>query len=70
MPVTSYQSFVPEPTDTKEVRMTKLHLGIMSLEEQLYSYNADLAETRKKFEELDKQHKILKEEYERLKLCE
>lgn len=40
-------SFAFEPDDTTEQRISKLYLGIISVGEQLYTYNAAIAELRK-----------------------
>ena len=42
-----YMSFAFEPDDKLEQRMSKLYLGIISVGEQLYTYNAAVAELRK-----------------------
>ena len=42
-----YMSFAFAPDDTTEQRMSKLYLGIISVGEQLYTYNAAIAELRK-----------------------
>jgi len=42
-----YMSFAFEPDDTIEQRMSKLYLGIISVGEQLYTYNAAINELRK-----------------------
>lgn len=62
-----YTSFKIEHGDDLETRRRKLYLGIISLGEQLYSYNAHCNELRKEFTVLDQKYKALKASYDSLK---
>jgi len=59
-----YSSFKFEPSDDLETRRKKLYLGIITLGEQLYSFNAAVNELRKEFTVIDQGYKTLKAEYE------
>jgi hypothetical protein len=63
-----FMSFAFEPDDTVEQRMSKLYLGIISTGEQLYTYNAAIAELRKTIASADEELKRMKQQYEELKL--
>jgi len=69
-----YMSFAFEPDDTTEQRMSKLYLGIISVGEQLYTYNAAIAEMRKTaaalqsgIETFDKDLARMKKQFDELK---
>ena|SRR5271166_4733417 len=69
-----YMSYAFEPADTLEQRMSKLYLGIISVGEQLYTYNAAIAECRKNLatmqsgiETFDKDLVRMKQQYDQLK---
>lgn len=69
-----YMSFAFAPDDTTEQRMSKLYLGIISVGEQLYTYNAAIAEMRKTAatlqsgrEAFDKDLARMKKQYDELK---
>jgi len=50
-----YASFEIKPEDTKEERMHKLYLGIISIGEDLYCKGAAVAELAKQCNDLDRQ---------------
>lgn len=62
-----YMSFNFETDDTVEQRMSKLYLGIISVGEQLYTYNAAISELRKGIEKFDVDLNRMKKQYDELK---
>ena len=60
-------SYAFEPNDTLEQRISKLYLGIISVGEQLYTYNAAIAELRKGIEGFDKDLARMKAQHDELK---
>ena len=64
-----YTSFIFAPEDDTETKQRKLYLGVISLGEQLYSFNAELNELRKEYTDLDRRHAALLAAYQELKKC-
>jgi len=62
-----FQSYTPEPGDDLATRMKRLYLGMVSLGEDLYTFNAAINEMRKQHEVLDKRHKEIESEYKVIK---
>jgi len=58
-----YTSYKFEKGDSLELQRRKLYLGIISLGEDLYTFNAAVNELRKEFAVLDEKYKALKAEY-------
>jgi prefoldin subunit 5 len=61
-----YASFEIKPDDTREERMHKLYLGIISIGEDLYCKGAAVAELAKQCNELDRQIAQMRRELAKL----
>lgn len=62
-----YTSWAISEEDDKGAKMRKLYLGIVSMGEDLYSFNAAISEMRKKVDSLDIMLADLQRQYKELK---
>lgn len=62
-----YTSFLFEESDDLETKMRKLYLGVVSLGEDLYTFNAALNEMRKTHDRIDKKHQEIERSYREIK---